>query len=328
MYAYLNDISLNYPIGSIGDSFSLVSEVIDVSNHIWDEYSIEYIKVPKDFKERKIAGQYSIIELIENYEDDSLADLRIKLIDFLGNRVFTEIDEIEEEILKEIDSKQGWVTVSTKGEQSILLTGAYLLSMPTISFRSDPFFEVDNLPCELRIEYSDKKVSTKSVSVANLYSISNCEKHKMQLIEVKKTIQFGTQNWDATQNPIWNKKTEDLLKRMEFPQSIEGRKEKISELKEVGSLVAELNGWIKDNTITKYNRTKEHTRLIFTTFSRPGDAYLSIDMKNPKGCFEHYNHRGQHLGEISFLDGKPIPRGGSEKGQDTEGKHNLKLKRS
>ena len=115
---------------------------------------------------------------------------------------------------------------------------------------------------------------------------------------------------------------------MQFPQSLEGRKDKISELKEVGELVAELNGWIKDNNITKYNGSKNHIRLIFTTYSRPGEAYLSIDMKNPKGCFEHYDHRGQHLGEISFKDGKPIPRGGSDTGKDTKGKHNLKLKRS
>jgi hypothetical protein len=67
--------------------------------------------------------------------------------------------------------------------------------------------------------------------------------------------------------------------------------------------------------------------LIFTTSPRAGEAYLSIDMKNPKGCFEHYDHRGQHLGEISFESGENIPRGDSETGQDKAGKHNIILKR-
>lgn len=334
MYAYLNDISLNYPIGQTGDSFSLVSEVIDITNLLWDEYSIEYTKVPNDFKDKKIAGQYSIKEIIENYEDNDeseyneFADLRFKLLGFLGNRVFSNIDEIDEEILKEYESKNAWVSVSTRDSESQLLTGAYLLSRPTISFRTDPYFEVDYLPCKYHIEYSKDNIKTKDDHLKNLFSVENVENHKQYLIEVKKAIKFPTQNWDATKNPIWNDKTKDLLEKMQFPQSLDGLKEKISELKEVGELVAELNGWKKDDKITKYNRSKDHIRLIFTTYSRPGVAYLSIDIKNPKGCFEHYDHRGHHLGEISFEDGKPIPRGGSDTGKDTKGKHNLKLKRN
>lgn len=319
---------MSLPAGETKQAWPLLYDVMEISSRIREDYSIEHLKTPNDFKNIPIANSYSIVDLLSLPDEEFDYDNKGLIYDFLGNRTLSEIEEIEMELLKEIENKNAWVSVSTLDSESQLLTGAYLLSMPTISFRTDPFFEVDHLPCQYHMEYSQENFKTKDVHLKNLFSVENAENHKQYLIEVKKDIQFGTKNWDATIHPIWNAKTKALLEEMQFPQSLEGRKEKISELKEVGELVAELNGWIKDNNITKYNRSKDHIRLIFTTFSRPGDAYLSIDLKNPKGCFEHYDHRGQHLGEISFEDGKPIPRGDSDTGKDTKGKHNLKLKRS
>ena len=88
------------------------------------------------------------------------------------------------------------------------------------------------------------------------------------------------------ERPIWNDNTKNLLKNLKFPLNVEGKKDKKSELLEVGQLVAELNSWQYDEEVTKMNHNKGQIRLIFNSVHSGQTAYLSVDVKNPYGRFE------------------------------------------
>ena len=118
-----------------------------------------------------------------------------------------------------------------------------------------------------------------------------------------------------------------LLKNLKFPLNVEGKKDKKSELLEVGQLVAELNSWQYDEEVTKMNHNKGQIRLIFNSVHSGQTAYLSVDVKNPYGRFELHDRNGKHAGEIDFENGYFQPRGASTKGVDDSGRHDIKVKR-
>lgn len=317
---------MHLPAGQSQPAWPLLTEVIDISSRLKDDYSIEIVKVPDDFQSTKIANSHSIDELLATNEDEFDLSNKQIIYDFLANRTWSQLDEVEAEILKEIDNKKTWVEVKYSTKYSQFLTGSYLLQMPAISFQTTNAFKVDLLPCEYTIEYADKKKS-KNVSVVNLYQVGQIDNHHPFLVGIKRDIVFGKGKWNPYEQPIWNDKTKAVITEMEFPQSVEGKKEKISELKEVGEKIAILNGWRFDNEITKINSNSGQIRMVFVSESKSRYAYLSIDMKNAFGRFEHHDDKGRHLGEIDFATGKYIPRKDSETGKDNKGYHDLKLKK-
>lgn len=326
MYAYLNNISMSLPVGQTKPAWPLLHDVMEISSKVREDYSIELLKTPNDFKNIPIANSHSIVDLLNLPDDELDYDNKGLIYDFIGNRTLSEIEEIEIELLNEMESKNAWVEVKYNGVHSTFLTGSYLLDMPSVSFRTASHFEIDTLPCTYSVEYSDK-VNTKQVVVKNLYHVSQIANHQQYLIKIKSDIKFGKGNWNPYNNPIWNDKTIALITEMEFPQSVEGKKDKIAELKEVGRKIALLNCWRFDNEITKINSKKGQTRMVFVSESENKKAYLSIDMKNAYGRFEHHNDKGHHTGEISFETGEYIPRGTSKTGKDNSGHHDLKLKK-
>lgn len=317
---------MDLPVGQTKPSWPLLSEVIDISSILKDDYSIEIVKVPDDFQSTKIANSHSIDELLAFTEEEFDLSNKQVIYDFLANRTWSQLDEVEAEILKEIENKNTWVEVKYSTLYSQLLTGAYLLQMPAISFQTTNDFQVDQLPCEYSIEYADKTKS-KKVSVVNLYQVGQIDNHRPFLVSIKSDIVFGKGKWNPYEQPIWNDKTGNVIAEMEFPQSVEGKKEKISELKEVGEKIALLNCWRFDNEITKINSNSGQIRMVYVSESKLKNAYLSVDMKNAYGRFEHHDDKGRHLGEIDFATGKYIPRGDSETGKDNKGYHDLKLKK-
>lgn len=326
MYAYLNNISMSLPAGQTKPAWPLLYDVMEISSKIREDYSIELLKTPNDFKNIPIANSHSIIDLLSLPDEELDYDNKGLIYDFLGNRTLSEIEEIEIELLKEMENKDAWVEVKYDGVYSTLLTGSYLLDLPSVSFRTVNNFEVDKLPCTYSIEYTDR-TKTKEVVVKNIYHTSQMKNHQQYLIKIKSDIKFGKGNWNPYQAPIWNDKTKVLIAEMEFPQSVAGKKDKIAELKEVGEKIALLNCWRFDNEITEINSNKGQIRMVFVSDSAYKKAYLSIDMKNAHGRFEHHNDKGKHTGEISFETGEYIPRGTSKTGKDNSGHHDLKLKK-
>jgi hypothetical protein len=335
MYAYFNDLSMEMPIGQSKDAWPLLNEIIAIASTLSENYSIDFIKVPDDFQSKKIANTHSIDDLLIPISEELAAieasnDYQQAIIDFLANRTWSNVEEIEAEILKEIDNKNTWIEVKYSGQYSQFLTGAYLLGMPAISLKTKAEFEVDNLSCQYSIQYFDTEKSTnrvKDVVVMNIYSNDQIAKHHPYLVKIKGDIVFGKGQWNPYKNPIWNDKTASLLKEMGFPQSIEKKKDKKSELMEVGEKVAILNCWRLSKEVTTINSNSGQIRVVFISNSNHRHAYLSIDMKNAYGRFEYHDDKGRHTGEIDFATGNYIPRGTSQTGKDTKGQHDLKLKR-
>lgn len=326
MYAYLNNISMSLPAGQSKPAWPLLNEVMEISSLIGEDYSIELIKTPNDFLDIKIANSHSIRELLDLPENEFDIEKKQLIFSFINNRIHSEIDEIEAELLKEIENKNAWVEVKYNGVHSTFLTGSYLLDMPSVSFRTDNSFEVDTLPCTYSIDYADN-VNTKQVVIKNIYHTSQLKNHQSFLVKIKSDIKFGRGNWNPYHKPIWNDKTKALITEMEFPQSVEGKKDKIAELKEVGEKIALLNCWRFDNEITKINSNTGQIRMVFVSESESKKAYLSIDMKNAYGRFEHHNNKGHHTGEIKFETGEYVQKGTAKTGKDNSGHHDLKLKK-
>ena len=87
--------------------------------------------------------------------------------------------------------------------------------------------------------------------------------------------------------------------------------EKVAQYKQQSKLIAEQNGWIKDNTLSKING-----RDVYK--SADGKTYYALDTRH--GNWEVLNKRGQHQGVQKF-DGSSIPNS-----KDTSGHHDLKVK--
>ena len=87
--------------------------------------------------------------------------------------------------------------------------------------------------------------------------------------------------------------------------------ENIAKYKQQAKTVAEQNGWIKDNTLSKING-----RDVYK--SADGKTYYALDTRH--GNWEVLNKRGQHQGVQKF-DGSSVPNS-----KDTSGHHDLKVK--
>ena len=143
--------------------------------------------------------------------------------------------------------------------------------------------------------HNSDKNKGKNVSVKNLH-IGNVERYGDDLL-----TGVPDRSIDPISNPIWNiDKTKRYCESLsEF--SMLSRGEKIVRLKQEGTFVARLNGWIEDKMLSSINSNDEKIRRIFRPikFKHSEAAFLSIDFE--KQAFELLDHRGKHLREISYL---------------------------
>jgi len=325
MYAYLNELSLDYPEDSKTDAWPMLGELSEISNILKNKYDIEQIKVPKTVKEKKVGNDYSINELLALPLEQVDLNKRQSLISFVANRLSFNHSEIDAEVVQELENKNAWAGVHYRAKECYLLTGAYLLARPVVSLATPTHCD-DPLDCVYKLEY-DTKVIEKNIQLVNIFNRANIAKNAAYLLGIKRSEQFKPQRWKPDEDPIWNKDTIRLLKELEFPQSVSGGKEKISELLEVGKLIAELNSWQYHQDLSKINSTNTRIREIFMSVGGSTTHYLSIDVKNPKGTFELLDRAGRHEGQISFETGKFIPREGDPKGRDDSGRHNIRMRR-
>ena len=90
-------------------------------------------------------------------------------------------------------------------------------------------------------------------------------------------------------------------------------------LEKAGTAIAECNGWVYDERVTKKNNSSRKHRVIFKSghFKRK-NSYLSIDFEHPDGRFELLDKYGCHLGERFFRDG-------SDTGAEISSSHNIEV---
>lgn len=323
MYSFINDISISPPGYTSADSWSLLNTVMDITSKLSD-YSIEQIRVPSDFRTRQIAAHKSIndylYELSLEVNESSRADDRNFLYDFLSNQM-EEADAVIENALSNIQyNKLIEVSLNTKPEltPSQLLTEAFVMKCPVISFQTDDVFLADILNCNLLTLGENNSEVNKNISLNNLFGNNSFTPHNAFLIEWKHKIQFAASKWNPIEQPIWNELTHQTLIGLNFPLSVKQRTDKYDELERVGGIIAEMNGWRYDEIVTKKNKNSGQYRRIFQSRYGNRTAYLSIDFENPFGGFEVHNHRGNHQGQIDFY-------GNYNKEADNSGNHDIEI---
>ena len=296
MYVFINDLSINPPGVNIQNNWPLLDSVMDISFKLKDEYLLEKVRVPKNFMETPIANSKSINQFMVS--DDIDYELKNLLYDFLTNRV----DEIDEEIKQELDKAQGNKVFYSyyNGLSSDMLTEAHVMKAPVLSFATSALFQTDHLQAELRILSEEGDETTKNIALNNIFNSQSITFHAPFLVNWKHKITFRITRWNPIANPIWNELTSDTLDNIDFPQSISKNIDKKAELRRVGTIVAEMNGWILDKEITDKNKNSGQLRCIFRSQNPDRKAYLSIDFEKTYGVFELHKHNGKHLGEIDF----------------------------
>ena len=120
--------------------------------------------------------------------------------------------------------------------------------------------------------------------------------------------------------PVWNlEKTGNIMNSYGFPLATLSPGELMPLLEKAGTAIAECNGWVYDERVTKKNNSSRKHRVIFKSghFKRK-NSYLSIDFEHPDGCFELLDKYGCHLGERFFRDG-------SNTGAEISSSHNIEV---
>ena len=313
MFSFLNDLSINAEGVVILENLGIIKQLLGVNREL-KYYEITKIRVPKDFEKKPIAGSRSLVDHLRKSKGDD----KILLLDFIANRLENRPSAVEDIIRKE--EKDKGMEIAIGKNYSILLLEAYLTKSPCLSFTIHKDHCVDFINCEYVTLTKDLGLTSKSVRLENIYSDESFTIHRSYLSELKKRIIFSKTKWIPYEKPIWNSDTRRTLDLHRFPQSTSGNREKKEELMEIGTIVAEINGWKFDEIITKKNKNSGQFRQIFKSMNRGKSSYLSIDFENAHGRFELHDFRGYHLGEIAFEDGR------STGPQDPTGNHNIIVK--
>lgn len=312
MFAFLNNLSISPNGIQIADNLSLLYGLITNLTEL-ENYRIRKVRVPVGFLHMPIANSHSLAHHIHNSSGDKLK----LLLTFVGNRM----EVAEPEIIEALDVAQQdlVIDVTLNGDSSQLLTEAHIMQCPSLSINTAAIYCQDILNCSLNTLTQGGSILSENIQISNIHNAQSITSHQAFLSDWKKKIVYAKTQWDPQSKPVWNDHTPIALQRVKFPMSVSGGKDKKAELIEVGTIVAELNGWQYDERVSKLNKNAGQMRHIFRSKSGVKDCYLSVDFEKPYGFFELHDYKGKHLGEIKFIDGSPSG------GADSQGHHNIKV---
>ena len=165
-------------------------------------------------------------------------------------------------------------------------------SRPVISLALDGMYADDSLNGWLQM---------KGGAVASKGCVTNIYERKIENFYVLPDL-TACADKDPLQEPLWNTgMVRELLSGVELVKA--ENKVRQSLLVKYGRMVAEMNGWVYDTSITKLNQNPGQLRYIFssdTHFTRYKKAYLSLDMEGPDLAFELCDKKGKHQGQVSW----------------------------
>jgi len=312
MFAFLNDLSIAPGGCHIVDNWAIIKRLIDNLSEL-EKYNIRKVRVPQGFLHLPIANSHSLAHHVQNSTGDKLK----LLLGILANRMIVADTEITAQLEEaQIDTV---IDVKMAGATSQLLTEAYVMDCPSVSLGTIDVYRQNFLNCDFDILTSNNAIISENIELPNIHNEESFTGHRIFLSNWKQKIAFAKTKWDPQADPIWNDHTATILERCKFPLSAQGKKDKKTELREVGTMVAELNAWKYDERVTKKNRNAGQMRKIFQSKSGAKDSYLSIDFKNAYGRFELHDHKGKHLREIKFINGEESDEG------DGDGYHDIEV---
>lgn len=298
VFLYLNDWSMQGE-GNLASQWSKVERWHALIEHLSSTYGITKIGVPHDFKQRELCGY-----LLSNcyVSDNTLlpAAKRQLLLTIMDSRMQkADYDDSTPKI------------VNDENRISSCIGRAYEQGAGVVSFTFDAKYEETTISGTIRTEGKEDQICT----VRNLYDRNHVQIDYLVPCNISRKHK-------AAEEPMWN---QEMMKAYcDKIGHTAGRKskttgEKISYLRQHGTILAEMNGWIVDENKTKLNQDNEHQRLIFRSARfKEDNCYLSIDFEKEDFHYELLDHRGKHIKEIDWH--------GNTTGE-ADKKHNIRLKK-
>lgn len=138
----------------------------------------------------------------------------------------------------------------------------------------------------------------------NFHNTNNLSDHEAFLLRKGKENLQIINNWNPIDDPIWNQNTGTILELLDLKKINLGEGQKEAFILKVGSMVAEMNGWVWDEQVSKWNKNSGQLRKIFRSSSGITTAYLSIDVEKPAGEFELFDRKGDYKWPINHMGEK------------------------
>lgn len=163
----------------------------------------------------------------------------------------------------------------------------------TVNNKEEPYLV--NLPC-----FQDIQAINKYLIIHLL--LSNIIRDKEKLTEIISDYQKFTFDWKSWK-PKENKFpasviTSKIDKISTYKNDAKNPSRKIAVFKEIGELMARINGYKFNQELTSYNQKIKGMRAIYEAGEDNNKIYLSIDFEN--GPFEVCDYQGCHLGEYNY----------------------------
>lgn len=190
--------------------------------------------------------------------------------------------------------------------------------LPVVSFDYDSAYCSDVVNGFVRL--CDASGAGKPAHVKNLYDANKKVENLLALQTFKEC-----QNLSPKDCPMWNQtaltRFFDLIEHDKIVKDMipMGGAARIKTLREYAPMVALLNGWEYNPTLSHLNSSSRKPREIFTSrYFASQNYYLSIDFEKSDFVFELIDTKGEHIKEINW-------RG--EKTGEKKNDHGIKLKK-
>ncbi len=285
MRLYINDISYNFQVVHPNPEI-LVNDFIAVSDSAAN-YLFEGIVMPDDYKTRQIVQNFSFITYQGTAHFKDVTNERFKSL--LANRLIKmSTDGLDEKIQY----------VYYNQTESDFIKKAFNRNVPVVSFRTDNVFEHHTLGIINEYFDSAEQSIATNEEVRNISHIGHIAFHQHYFNDQAFRIARQRGKWNPKTNPIPREvATRAYMLESTFDEQWANADVnfRVKLANEVGTFIAELNGWEYKPKLTKRNQ-----RTIFKSLNQ--SFYLSIDTFH--GTFELHDRHGEHLGEYNFYGEK------------------------
>jgi|GEM_PF-2725999 len=299
MNLYINNFSY-CPLIQIENSDSLIKDFITVVEKL-KTYSFERLYLPMNYATLEIAKGCSFTTILQEYGREALLHQRLKSL--IANQ-FRKIDIDDQADGNSIQY------VKWNGNESEFFKRAFNSDIPVVSFKTAEDFSVHQL--NIRNEYlnvNEEQVISQEI-LNNISELDHFNLLDSYLSSKQRQFNELCGRWDALALPIrFRDRVDQYLDQINFINLWGNSDERIrvSLAREVGSYIAQFNGWEYNPSLSRRN-----DRKVFKALNQ--SVYLSIDTMH--GTFEIHKRNGVHYCEVNFQ---------GDKLEDAQNRHNIEI---